>query len=133
LSQGKIVTTQVENVTPTEFSWGQVRWLYHGHLAADAETTFGVVTIQAGEETPAHAHTNCEELMYLLKGRLTHRVGDDSHEVAPGTLIRIPRNIKHSAANEGDDTAVMIVCYSAPRRETTVERKPAPVDTADAG
>ena len=123
LSTGKVVVTRVEDVRPASFPWGQIRWLFHSHLATDAEMTFGVVTLRQGKSNPGHNHPNCEELLYLLKGRLEHCVGESRTTMSPGTLIRIPRGVEHHAVNVGDGDAVMVVSYSAPVRQTAVERE----------
>ena len=68
MSTGKIVIMNERDAPATPFPWGEIRWLYHRHLAADAEMTFGVVTIRRGERNPMHSHPNCEELLYLLQG-----------------------------------------------------------------
>lgn len=123
MSQGKIVVSKVEDVRPSPFPWGQVRWLYHGHMASDAELTFGIITLNPGESYPEHAHDNCEEIAYVLKGRIRYVVNGEEHILAPGTLIRAPRDSHHHADNlSADDTAVMAVTYSTPIRKTAVFR-----------
>lgn len=131
MSQGKIVIKKVEEVRPCSFAWGNIRWLYHGHLAADAEMTFGIITLEPGQEYPEHTHGNCEELMYLLKGRIRYVINGAEHELSPGSLIRAPRGAPHHAVNEGEGQAVMAVVYSNPVRKTQVVKlsKP-PLDGA---
>lgn len=121
MSKGKVVITRAEEVKPSRFPWGAVRWLCHGRLAADAEMTFGIVTILPGESLPAHSHENCEELMYLIRGELEHTVEDSATHVGPGTLVRIPRGACHSSANTGAENAVTITCYSAGVRKTRLD------------
>ena len=120
MTAGKIVVRTSNGTQPSPFPWGEIRWLYHSHLAADAEMTFGVVTIRAGEHNPAHSHANCEELLYLLQGELDHHVDEDVYHLTPGTLIRLPRNTKHHAISVGEQDAVMVVCYSSAVRQTAV-------------
>lgn len=131
MSQGKIVVSKVEEARPSEFSWGQVRWLYHGHKAADAELTFGIITLYPGEQYPEHAHANCEELAYVLKGRVRYIVNDQEIVLSPGTLVRAPREALHHAENLEDEKAVVAVVYSAPIRETAVFKKDRPPSPSD--
>ncbi len=124
MSQGKIIVANVEEIPPRQFPWGSIRWLYHGHLAADAEMTFGVVTLDPGQEYPLHSHGNCEEIMYVLKGRIRYLVNDKEHDLGPGSLIRTPKDAQHFAINAGEDKAVMTVVYSHPLRQTQVVKTP---------
>ena len=125
MSQGKIVITRAEQVNATPFSWGNVRWLFHGRLASDAEMTFGIVTLNPGEAMPAHAHDNCEELMYLIRGKLSYEVRGETHPIGPATLLRVPRGSEHLIENRGDEKAVLIAYYSAGVRQTHLERQEA--------
>lgn len=118
MTNNKTVVRHAEDAKPTPFPWGDIRWLFHRHLAADAEMTFGVVRIMAGEQNPRHSHSNCEELLYLLEGEIDHCVGDRRIHATPGTLVRFPRNVEHHAENTGDKDALMVVCYSSPVRKT---------------
>ncbi|HRU04534.1 MAG TPA: cupin domain-containing protein [Candidatus Brocadiia bacterium] len=132
MSTGKIIVTRVEDTTPSDFPWGQIRWLFHGRLASDAEMTFAVVTLRAGQTAPPHSHANCEELMYALKGRFEVLASEETHLVSPGALIRIPRAVHHQSRNTSPEDAVLVCAYSAPVRETRVGQPPIP-NTASAG
>jgi len=120
LSEGKVVVSRYDHTFSRRFPWGEIRWLYHRHLAADAEMTFGVVTIRRGERNPMHSHGNCEEILYLLEGELDHYVDSECIHLSAGAMIRLPRDAEHYAVNVGDEDAVMVVCYSSPVRQTRV-------------
>ena len=120
MSEAKVVVRHADKVLPTKFPWGEIRWLFHSHLASDAEMTLGVVTIRPGERNPQHGHSNCEELLYLIQGQLDHYVEDESFPLTAGAMIRLPRGTRHHAVHVGDEDAVMVVCYSAPVRQTRV-------------
>jgi len=133
MNSGKIIVARVEDAAPSDFPWGQIRWLFHGRLAADAEMTFAVVTLRAGQTSPSHTHANCEELMYALKGRIEVVAGEEVHSVSPGALVRIPRGIEHRSRNSSAEDAVLVCAYSAPVRETRVSRAaPPPQSQANA-
>ena len=55
----------------------------------------GVVTYQAGEGPPPHFHPNEEQFIFMLQGRMRMVLGDEERIVEPGTLIHIPRNVRH--------------------------------------
>src|SRR5260370_7805626 len=47
----------------------------------------------AGAETPLHLHHNSDEVMYVLSGQYTFKVGDHFISAGPGTPLFIPRSI----------------------------------------
>jgi mannose-6-phosphate isomerase-like protein (cupin superfamily) len=48
--------------------------------------------------TPAHYHATCDEYLYVLSGRGTFWMGDDSdtRELGPGQLVCFPRGTVHA-------------------------------------
>lgn len=82
--------------------------------------------LRAGAQSgPVHYHTNCENVYYLLSGRLLVRIDDIETELAPGDAAFIPAGVVHSATNAGDDEAVLIEIY-APAGADFVEVGPRP-------
>ena len=53
-----------------QFPWGAIKWLCNDQIDPDAEMTFGIVYLNAGEGNPLHYHPNCEELIYVLSGAM---------------------------------------------------------------
>jgi quercetin dioxygenase-like cupin family protein len=99
--------------------WGQISWLV-GEAAQmpGAEQTLGVVTIYPGKRNPLHAHPNCEELLYVIAGECDHKLGDELFHLTPGSVIRIPRGVKHWARCTSADPVVAVISFSAPDRHT---------------
>ena len=115
----KVATlTDVNKGESLQFPWGAIKWLCNEEIDSQAEMTFGLVFLNVGEENPLHLHPNCEELLYILSGECNHRLGDDTIPMKAGTMIRIPRGVKHNAVNTGWQPVTMIVCYSAADRQT---------------
>jgi quercetin dioxygenase-like cupin family protein len=98
-------TAQIEN-------WGTLTWLASRPLTGSA-LTFGRVVIRPGRSNPRHAHDNCEEVLYLLSGRLRHSFGDKTVEMEAGDTLVVPAGVLHNAVNTGDTDADMIVAYSS--------------------
>jgi quercetin dioxygenase-like cupin family protein len=48
---------------------------------------------------PMHTHTNEDETFYILDGRFSFTIGEQSLEAGPGTLIRAPRGTPHGYKN----------------------------------
>ena len=104
----------------TAFAWGSIQWLVNEQLAPRAELTFGYVEIDPGCKNPRHLHPNCDEVLFVLEGRLEHSVGDDVVELGPGTALLIPKDVVHDARNPGDVPARVVVAYSSGDRQTVM-------------
>ena len=92
--------------------WGSLCWMANKKLTS-SNLTLGRVTIKKGQSNPRHAHPNCEEILYLLKGRLDHSLGDKSHIMEAGDSIAVPAGVFHHGINVGEEDADMIVAYSS--------------------
>jgi len=104
-----------------DFDWGQINWLASGGRGNAQQMTFGRVIIKAGCSNPMHWHPECEEILYLLSGKLAHDIGDKTYEMFPGDSIVIPPDTEHCARSIGDEDAVMLVVYPTPQREVRNE------------
>ncbi len=101
-----------------QFPWGAIKWLCNDEIDPDAEMTFGIVYLNAGEGNPLHYHPNCEELIYVLSGQCDHQLGDEVIPLKEGSMLRIPQDVKHNAVNTGWQPVTMIICYSTGDRQT---------------
>src|SRR3954453_21594780 len=111
-----LVVNSIADEPATQTEWGQLVWLIRGAAMPEAEQTFGVVTIAPGRRNPLHAHPNCEELLYVLSGECEHRLGDETCQLAPGNVIRIPRGVKHWARCTSAAPLVAVISFSSPDR-----------------
>jgi quercetin dioxygenase-like cupin family protein len=50
----------------------------------------------------AHSHDGYDETIYGLEGVLTWTVEGETHDVAPGEVLTIPRGVVHGFDNVGD-------------------------------
>jgi quercetin dioxygenase-like cupin family protein len=103
-------------VPDTDAPWGRIRWLANDELAG-VGATVGYVEIEAGASNPLHLHPNCSEILVLLEGALTHRVGEKSVDLVADDVVVIPAGVPHQATNVGSTTARMLVAYDAGVRE----------------
>jgi len=97
--------------------WGSLRWLAGQTIGNAQGMVVGRVIIKKGQSNPRHSHPNCEEMLYLLRGRLEHTVGQQKVITEAGDVIVVPAGVPHVALNIGDEDADMIVAYSAGVRE----------------
>ena len=107
----------------TETSWGSLRWLASREIGNVSNLTLGRVVIRRGQSNPRHAHPTCEEVLYLLAGRLEHTVGEQTVTLRPGDTLAIPAGVFHNARSTGDEDADMIVTYSTGERDFVLEEQ----------
>lgn len=111
LSASAIISHQV-----TE-NWGSLKWLAGQQVGNAQGLTLGHVIIKPGESNPRHCHPNCEEVLYLMSGRLEHSVGEEKITASAGDVFTVDPGIYHHATNTGSENAHMIVAYSEGNRE----------------
>lgn len=78
-------------------------------VLADGSMTGGSVSFGEARLPPRsagpslHVHSNEDEAAYVVSGTLTFRVGEDTFEAGPGTLVWLPRGVPHTFANCSDE------------------------------
>jgi quercetin dioxygenase-like cupin family protein len=98
-------------------NWGSLRWLAGQQIGNAQGLTLGHVIIKPGASNPRHCHPNCEEVLYLMSGRLEHSVGEEKIPASAGDVLTVGPGIYHYATNTGSEDAHMIVAYSAGNRQ----------------
>lgn len=110
-----------ENAVLQDFPWGHLEWYVSGPQKNSATMTVGRCTINPGDENPRHIHPNCDEVLHLLSGTISHSIGDESWTLKPGDTISIPAGAAHNAKSIGTIPAVMIIAFSSSEREFVLE------------
>ena len=101
--------------------WGSLQWLASERIGNTSGLTLGRVVIKKGQSNPRHAHFNCEEILYLLSGKLEHTLGNERMLMEAGDTIAVPAGEYHHAINVGEEDADMIVAYSSANRDFVLE------------
>ena len=58
------------------------------------------LTVPPGSNVPPpHSHTENEEIVYVLEGRLRYAVGPDVRDLTPGQTMRTPKGSVHGFSN----------------------------------
>jgi quercetin dioxygenase-like cupin family protein len=65
-----------------------------------------------GTATPFHLHRNSDEVMYVLSGQYSFKIGDDFSTGGPGTCAFMPRGIPHAWKNSGTETGRALFMYT---------------------
>jgi unsaturated pyranuronate lyase len=90
--------------------------LFDGFLARAVHgerLTLAVVEIEPHAVLPEHDHAN-EQFGIVLRGTASFRVGDETRELGPGDIWRIPADTPHSLV-AGPEGADVIDVFSPPR------------------
>lgn len=107
-----------------EEPWGSLAWMASKRVGNAQGVTLGRVVIERGRSNPRHSHPNCEEVLYLLRGRLRHTIEGEDVLLEPGDTLVIPPGLFHNATALGEEDAEMIVAYSSGERGFVLEDRP---------
>ena len=80
----------------------------HGSLVHGQNLEVALVRFQAHRGAKPHSHPN-EQMMYVLKGRLQARIGDEHVVAEPGDIIHMPANVEHEVLALDEDVEVISV------------------------
>jgi quercetin dioxygenase-like cupin family protein len=61
---------------------------------------------------PPHSHTNNEEIVYVLEGRLRYSVNAEHLDLSPGETMFTPRGAVHGFSNPFEKTARALIMMS---------------------
>ena len=120
-SKKNATIVRADTVETTEHEWGRVAFFASGTVGHAQEQSFGRCEIKPGRSLPKHYHPNCSEVVHVAQGIITHTIEDDRIEtLREGDTVIVPRNFAHQAINIGDETAVLLISFSAPTREFVI-------------
>jgi len=99
------------------FPWGRLEWYARKNLNG-TDITLGFCYINPKMENAMHFHPNCDEVLYVVKGAITHRLNGEETAMSEGDSLFIPQDTVHNAFNTGDTEAVLSIAFTAGNRET---------------
>ena len=86
-------------------------------LATGEETQGKFALIEAvgrkGNDPPPHIHRREDETFYVLAGEVVFSVGDRTIKGTPGTMIFLPRDVRHSFTIESEHARMLILVTPA--------------------
>ena len=80
-------------------------------------------TVPAGTKSTHHLHHDSDEVVWVLEGEFTFKIGDEVFSGGPGTCAFLPRNVPHAWKNSGADTGARAVPLHAGRRRAAISRR----------
>ena len=84
----------------------------------------GILHLQPRSKTLPNMHPRSEEMFYLLKGKGTITVEDETEEIEAGVAIYIPENVVHHFENTQDEEMVFILVHAPPEDAQDVADSP---------
>ena len=91
-------------------------WLM-SFLAAGEDTRGQFALIEAvarrGNVPPPHIHHREDEIFFVLEGEIVVSVGDRTIKGTPGTMVFLPRDVRHSFTIESDQIRMLILVTPA--------------------
>ena len=69
----------------------------------------GEQTFPKGGTTSLHIHDQGDELFYVVSGRGTATLGNQTEEIGPGDVIFVPRGAAHAVSNPSNDEALKVI------------------------
>jgi quercetin dioxygenase-like cupin family protein len=100
-----------------EMPWGRLRWYTSAELKNSRTMTTGVAIISPGKSNPRHLHPNCDEVLHVVSGKISHTMNEVTVEMHAGDTVSIPQGVLHNATNIGSEDAVLAISFSSAYRE----------------
>jgi quercetin dioxygenase-like cupin family protein len=107
----KVVAGEVEE-TPAAGD-NRLRLLAHPERTGNKHCQAVLLRILPGHKFPKHKHPDSDDVIYILKGRVSFSVGEEKVELGPGELVVVPERVPHSAVNSTDEDVEALV-FQAP-------------------
>jgi quercetin dioxygenase-like cupin family protein len=69
-------------------------------------------TVPAGTKSTHHLHHDSDEVVWVLDGEFTFKIGDEVFAGGPGTCAFLPRDVPHAWKNSGPTTGRALFLYT---------------------
>ena len=80
-------------------------------------------TVPAGTKSTHHLHHDSDEVVWVLEGEFTFKIGDEVFSGGPGTCAFLPRNVPHAWKSNGPGTGRAVFLYTPGRTGRFIEER----------
>jgi quercetin dioxygenase-like cupin family protein len=87
----------------------EIRYLVDGVESGAATGMFELIVPPGAKVPPAHSHTDNEEIVYVLEGKLRYSVDGEQRDLQPGERMYTPKGSVHAFSNPHDVTAKALI------------------------
>jgi mannose-6-phosphate isomerase-like protein (cupin superfamily) len=70
--------------------------------------------IRVRESLAGHTHADADELLYIVAGDATLKLGDREQNISPGWFVVVPRGMSHSLTRRGRTPVLILSAVSGP-------------------
>ncbi|AUV82492.1 cupin [Salinigranum rubrum] len=81
----------------------------HANVFPDAEPKTIRLTLPEGEEVAPHSHPGRDIVLYLIEGTVELQLGDATHEMTAGDIVRFDGDQEISPHAVEDSTALIVL------------------------
>ena len=108
--KGKVIhyTDVPAQVVGPEAPGATIRWVIDEEHDNAPVYALRVIEVAPGGHTPDHTHPY-EHENFVVEGQGRVRIGDEWHDIGPGSVVLVPAGMRHSYANAGD-TPLRFLC-----------------------
>ena len=99
-----------------EFPWGTIEWLANDEVGNSRELSLARMTLPPGKGTDTHIHANCEESIYVVRGEVECRIGEDRVQIEGGRRSRWFRRARCTASATSATRRPRSSCPTRPPR-----------------
>jgi uncharacterized cupin superfamily protein len=93
----------------------ETRDLINAKTVGTRDLSLRITDVLPGETcTPAHIHTACEEVIFILSGKGEIKIGNELFPMKPGDAIYLPTGVAHIMRNTGKEIMRMACSFSSP-------------------
>lgn len=86
---------------------------FHGEKQGTPISAY-IVKAPPGKGPPLHTHPYVETI-FMIEGRASLTIGDETRDVTAGDIAIVPANTPHRFVNSGDATLRQIDIHASPR------------------
>jgi mannose-6-phosphate isomerase-like protein (cupin superfamily) len=102
---------------------GTFRLLIDEEISGAKHFSLMINTMNAGVEGSWHKHDENEHCWYILSGRGTMYIADESYEIGPEMAVFAPANIMHKIDVASDEDLTYVLIYAPPGPEQKLKEK----------
>jgi mannose-6-phosphate isomerase-like protein (cupin superfamily) len=102
--------------TKVAYPWGEMEWLAAAELGNAASLSVARMWIRPGGLSERHRHPNCDEAIFVQKGRLTIDIDGIQSQHEGGDCVVVRNGATHQIKNGGSVVLQLLLCYGAGQR-----------------
>lgn len=87
----------------------EIRYLVDGVVSGAGMGMFELIVPPGAKVPPAHSHTDNEEIVYVLEGKLRYSVDGEQRDLQPGERMYTPKGSVHAFSNPHEVVAKALI------------------------